>query len=74
MDFKRVFGKQEIFEIFNLVRKDLLVNIVFYFEEVFGIIFILVLFMFVDGFGNKSVLRSVGGDIIFKCQESYYYY
>lgn len=67
MDFKRAPGKQEISEISNSVRKDLLANTAFHPEEASGIIFISVSFMPVDGSGNKSVLRSAGGDITFKC-------
>lgn len=40
MHLKRAFGKQEISENSNSVRKDLLANAAFHSEEMSGIIFI----------------------------------
>jgi len=58
MDLKRAFGKQEISENSNPVRKDLLANIAFHSEETSGIIFISESLMPVGESGNKRVLRS----------------
>lgn len=55
---EEAFGKQEISENSNLVRKNLLANIAFCSEEMSGIIFTSESLMPVGGSGNRRVLRS----------------
>lgn len=59
--FERACGKQEISEISNSVRKDLLANTAFHSEDTSGITFMSVSLMPVGGSSNKRVLRSGGG-------------
>lgn len=63
--YRGLLAKKKISKISNSVRRDLLEKAAFCREETSGIIFISVLIVLVGGSGNKSVLRSVGGNINF---------